>query len=129
MSMNLISGSTQRVMIVCNVDFLNVRNWVTTPPIPVPITANRIGVSIEFTIRKCVKHPNPSSLQQCKEVFRLAYLDGNDDNINDDIVWDNFKIIDTVAASHLLVSSNDSIEHFTNREIRNFMVHKVYFKL
>lgn len=109
----------QRIFVSCNVQVPNVNNWLRTPYIT---RDDAISVSIEvrFTMRRCTRIWDPSSLQQCKETFNLYYYEANDDFANTRFpTWDDktYHLIDKVAADHMWESTSDEVT--VNREVRS----------
>ena len=82
-------------------------------------------------MRKCVKHNNPSSLQQCRETFNLYYYEADRDFANEEMPsWDemSYTMIDKVAADHLFESPDEFV---LNKEIRDVSLNQglrgIYF--
>lgn len=82
-------------------------------------------------MRKCVRHNNPTSLQQCRETFNLYYYEADRDFANQEMpAWDemSYTMIDKVAALHLFESPDEFI---LNHEVRFVSLQKglrgVYF--
>lgn len=84
-----------------------------------------------FTMRKCDKHSNPNSLQQCRETFNLYYYEADRDFANQEMPsWDemSYTMIDKVAARNLFESPTELV---LNQEVRSVSLNKglrgIYF--
>lgn len=96
-------GSPIRVYASCSVSSTGVDNWLRTPFIDRD-QANSINIEVEFSMRKCVRHSDPSSLQQCKETFHLYYYQADSDFANEMMPsWDamTYTKVDKIAADYL----------------------------
>ncbi|KAK7093365.1 ephrin type-A receptor 4-like isoform X2 [Littorina saxatilis] len=121
-----------RIFASCNVRIPNVNNWVRTPFID---RSDAISVSIEirFTMRKCSRLTDASSLQQCKETFNLFYFEANDDFANDKFpTWDpeTYTLRDKVAADYMWEKTTDDnvVINLERRDVRlNPNIRGVYF--
>ncbi|XP_067658531.1 ephrin type-B receptor 1-B-like isoform X1 [Haliotis asinina] len=111
-------GRPLRVYTSCYVRVPNINNWLRTPFIP-RRGANSLHVEVRFTMRKCSRISDPSSLQQCKETFNLYYYDAESDFANQQRpTWDPtaYRLVDKVAADYLFEMSTDVIK--VNKETR-----------
>lgn len=73
---------------------------------------------MNFTMRKCVKHSDPSVLQQCRETFNLYAYQADRDIANNEMPsWDgtSYNIVDKITAKSLGESASDI---FINTETR-----------
>ncbi|XP_052082127.1 ephrin type-B receptor 1-B-like isoform X4 [Mytilus californianus] len=96
-------GSPIRVYASCSVSSNGVDNWLRTPFIDRD-KANSISVEIEFSMRKCSRHSDPSSLTACKETFHLYYYEADSDIANELMPsWDatTYTKVDVIAADYL----------------------------
>ncbi|ESO91241.1 hypothetical protein LOTGIDRAFT_105485, partial [Lottia gigantea] len=92
-----------RVYTSCYVKNANVNNWLRTPYIERG-DANSLHIEVKFTMRKCSRITDPSSLQQCKETFNLYYYEADMDIANEmRPTWDaqTYTLVDKVPARHL----------------------------
>ena len=124
------NGSLVRVHTSCYVSSRDVNNWLRTPFIDVQ-DANSLYIQITFTMRKCLRHSNPSSLQQCRETFNLYYYEADRDFANQEMPsWDemSYTMVDKIAADHLFESTDEFI---LNQEVRFVSLQKglrgIYF--
>lgn len=124
------NGSLVRVHTSCYVSSHDVNNWLRTPFIDVK-DAKSLYIQMTFTMRKCVKHNNPSSLQQCRETFNLYYYEADRDFANQEMpAWDemSYTMVDKIAADHLFESTDEFI---LNHEVRFVSLQKglrgIYF--
>lgn len=98
-----------KVYTSCYVTSHDVNNWLRAPFTEVG-EAKSLWVEMIFTMRKCVKHSDPSILQQCRETFNLYQYDADRDFANDDMPkWDaiTYTRIDTIPAEILSESTSD----------------------
>ena len=108
----------------------DVNNWLRTPFIDVK-EAKILYIQMTFTMRKCDKHSNPTSLQQCRETFNLYYYEADRDFANQEMPsWDemSYTMIDKVAARNLFESPSEFV---LNQEVRSVSLNKglrgIYF--
>ncbi|VDK83245.1 unnamed protein product [Litomosoides sigmodontis] len=117
----------RRAYVVCNVDQLNVDNWLRTPIINVK-GANRLHVEVTFTMRDCSEFPG--NARSCKETFRLYAVqlmsDEQYENVWNSDYWD---LIDRITADTGRHSKDDPLTATVNQEVRSYTVTKdtVYF--
>lgn len=114
-------GSPIRVYASCSVSSTGVDNWLRTPFIDRD-KANSLNIEIEFSMRKCVRHSDPSTLQQCKETFHLYYYEADSDFANELMPsWDamTYTIVDKIAADYLYEGTpGETIKlNFEKREV------------
>lgn len=98
-----------KVQTSCHVDSKDVNNWLRTPFIEV-LDANSLYIEMIFTMRKCVKHSDPTKIQSCQETFNLYYFEADRDFANSEMpTWDAtaYSLVDKIPAQHLGESSND----------------------
>lgn len=105
----------------CSVSSKGVNNWLRTPFIDRD-QANSINIEVEFSMRKCVRHSDPSSLQQCKETFHLYYYQADSDIANEMMPsWDDtsYATVDKIAADYLYEGTHgETIKlNLENREV------------
>ena len=65
---------------------------------------------MRFTMRRCVKHNDPSSLQTCKETYNLYYYQTDSDIANEMMpAWDDssYTLVKKIAATHLFSDHDD----------------------
>ena len=122
------TGDVYRVYYVCNVAHERVHNWLRLPYIERG-NANRLYVQMKFTVRKCEKYRNRQNLQQCRESFKLMYVQADSDFGDERIpIWDtqSYRHMDVVAADQTFTDSNNV---FVNTETRSIAVTKkgIYF--
>ena len=75
---------------------------------------------MSFTMRKCIRHNDPSSLQQCKETFNLYYYEAESDFANNHMpTWDPqvYTKIDTIAADSLYVQPTDVVVNIETKHV------------
>ncbi|XP_050411635.1 ephrin type-B receptor 1-B isoform X2 [Patella vulgata] len=124
------NGRSNRVYTSCYVKNADVNNWLRTPYIKRG-DANSLHVEIRFTMRKCSRITDPSSLQQCKETFNLYYYEAGSDIANEMMpTWDAtaYKLVDKVAADHLYEAPTEiKINTETRRIALRPNLHGVYF--
>eukprot|EP00106_Octopus_bimaculoides_P011350 XP_014778792.1 PREDICTED: ephrin type-B receptor 3-like [Octopus bimaculoides] len=114
------AGETVQAYSSCYVTSPNINNWLRTPYIERG-DAERLHIEMTFTMRKCVRHNDPSSLQQCKETFNLYYYEAESDFANHQMpTWQPnvYSKIDTIAADTLYVQPrkvqvNNETKHVT----------------
>lgn len=119
MSANIeaISPSPIKLYTSCYVTSHDVNNWLRTPFIEVQ-EAESLYITMNFTMRKCVKHSDPSVLQQCRETFNLYAYQADRDIANNEMPsWDgtSYNIVDKITAKSLGESASDI---FINTETR-----------
>jgi len=100
------AGDVFRIYTACNVDSLNVNNWLRTPYVAAPggDSATRLYVEMNFTTRECTKYPDPGRLQQCRESFKLLRYDAESDFANAMMpTWDEatYAYVDVIAADRV----------------------------
>lgn len=120
-----------RIYTACYVTSTNVNNWLRTPYIATPENVKSFFIEIQFTVRRCTKHSDPSMLQQCKETFNLYYYEAESDFANDLLpTWDaqTYKKIDTIAAD-ILYEDDFDITTQMNSEIKTVPINRrgLYF--
>ncbi|KAK2162050.1 hypothetical protein LSH36_105g04005, partial [Paralvinella palmiformis] len=111
-------GDVFRVYTVCNLVSQS-DNWLRLPYID-RNGANRLYVEIQFTMRRCVKYPDPQRLQQCKESFQLKYYEAESDFANSERpTWDSdtYTHIDVIAADKTFTDIDESIINTETRDI------------
>ena len=70
--------------------------------LPAALQANRLYVELRFSMRQCIKYPDPGRLQQCKESFKLLAYEAEGDFANGmRPTWDVdvYRHIDVIAAN------------------------------
>lgn len=115
------NGDALRIYTVCRVEAQDVNNWLRTPYIARG-DANRLYIEVKFTMRMCIKYPDPSRLQQCKESFKLMYYEAESDFANSMMpTWDEFSYqhIDVIAADKVFTDINDAV---INTEVRSIPI-------
>ncbi|XP_021367912.1 ephrin type-B receptor 1-B-like isoform X3 [Mizuhopecten yessoensis] len=113
------NGNPVRVYASCSVSSQGVDNWLRTPFIPRG-EANSLHIEITFSMRRCVKHNDPGSLQQCKETFNLFYYEADSDIANEMMpMWDeiSYQSIDKIAADHLYDDNSNLKINKEDREV------------
>lgn len=108
-------GNVVRVYTICNIDYSVLNNWARTPFLPRG-EANRLYITMRFTMRRCSNYPDPASVQLCKESFKLLYYEADTDFANATVpAWDEntYKSVDIIAADRLFTE----IENATINEI------------
>lgn len=105
-------------------------NWLRTPFIERG-SANSLHIEMRFTMRRCVRHLDPGSLQQCKETFNLYYFEADSDFANELMpTWDStaYEYKGKIAAEVLYETSS---EVRINTELRTISLDRglggVYF--
>ncbi|XP_060587535.1 ephrin type-B receptor 1-B-like isoform X2 [Ruditapes philippinarum] len=104
-----ISSSPIKLYTSCYVSSRDVNNWLRTPFIDVK-NAKSLYIEMIFTMRKCVKHSDPSILQQCKELFTLYSYQADRDIANKEMPsWDDtsYKLVGKIPATFLGESASD----------------------
>ena len=119
------SSDMQCIYTVCQEE---VKNWLRTPYIP-RRDAKRLFIEITFTMRSCIKYPDPLLPQQCKESFKLMYYESDSDIANATFPqWSTnvYQYKDVIVADHTVT---DRTDYVSNVETRNIAVTKkgIYF--
>nr|UZQ18783.1 Eph receptor tyrosine kinase [Doryteuthis pealeii] len=112
-------GETVQAYSSCYVTFMNINNWLRTPYIDRG-DAKSLHIEMSFTMRKCIRHNDPSSLQQCKETFNLYYYEAESDFANNHMpTWDPqvYTKIDTIAADSLYVQPTDVVVNMETKHV------------
>ncbi|XP_056019750.1 ephrin type-B receptor 1-B-like isoform X4 [Ostrea edulis] len=112
------SGKIIRIFSSCSVSSSDVDNWLRTPYIP-RRGANSLRIEIRFSMRRCVRHSDPTTIKQCKETFNLYYYEADTDIANAHMpTWDSvsYSHIDKIAADNLYDSNTDIL---LNTEVRD----------
>jgi len=96
-------------------------NWLRTPFLTIGPTA-RVYIDINFTVRKCTKFPDPASLQQCKESFRLLYREADADyeQLSPTAAFNEstYKSVDVIAANRVFTDNTDVVVNEETRSVR-----------
>ncbi|KAL5013620.1 hypothetical protein ScPMuIL_007890 [Solemya velum] len=98
-----------RVYSSCYVSSHHVDNWLRTPFIK-RNGSNSLHIDMRFTMRRCIRHIDPGSLQQCKETFNLYYFEADSDFANELMpTWDStaYEYKDKIAAETLYATSSE----------------------
>ena len=100
-----------RIYTSCYVSSREVNNWLRTPFIDV-LDAKSLHIEMTFTMRKCVQHSDPTTLQQCRETFNLYMYEADRDFANTEMPsWNEntYTIVDKIPAKYLGESASDVI--------------------